>query len=392
MPHHPHSPSRRPGRMRAVAAAAASALVAGGLAVLGTVGSATAAEVTVPVTWTDCEVRKFPFTTNQRVAQNLSWSTGIRFDHPTPIPAGQPLTTELEFVTPFPGGLIPESMEDAYVDTFVELTNGIVGPLQMSLADQFLGTYDATVPFALEAARIDTSWPDAGAYPQRPSKLELLFTGVDGDGEFLEFLFRCDRQVNPPSLMTVFVYNLAAPATATVDSFSAKQGQAIRVRGTNLLTAAPTSPPARATVLIGGVVAGTLPIDPSGAVNGVVRVPAFARPGAVQVQLRNGGKVGIAPLTVTALKGKVTATPKAARSGGKVTLKGSAFKPGESVRLTLKGGRGSGTKSYAVSAKVKANGTFSKAVKLRRAAKGTWRVTATGTSSARTARTTVKVR
>lgn len=388
----PNLPSpTRPRRARRATASLsiAGALAAAGLAVLSPTSSA--AEATVPITFKDCEVRKFPYTSNVRVKDNITWNTQIRLNHPSPIQARQAVTAEVEFMTPLPGGVFPETVYQAELDVEISFENGIVGPLKFVKVNQWLDTFNAANPLTIDEIEDSYQWYDPDLYPQRPGQLNMLLTGRDGADEFLEFSFVCDQQINQPSLFTLGVYDLTATPKVAIDQAQAKQGKRILVTGQNLLATAPTNPPAQATVTIGGIVAGTLPIDESGAIDGLVKVPDFVKPGTVQVRVSNGSKVATAALTVKAAKGKLKTTAKQVQRGKKITLKGSAFQPSEKVKIKLTGGRGTGTKSFTVTVRANKKGVFSRSVTLSQAAYGAWKVTVTGTSSGRVGRANFKV-
>ena len=134
-------------------------------------------------------------------------------------------------------------------------------------------------------------------------------------------------------------------------------------------------------------------IDEIGFFDGQLVVPEFAPPGQQEVRVSYLGETATGILTIVAKKGKVTAT-KTVKVGKKVVLTGSLFKPGEKVtlKLTKKGKVKKGTKkSFGTSAVAGPDGTFSKAVKLKKAATGKWKVSAKAASSGRTAGAGFKV-
>ncbi len=378
--------------LRTTAATAAVGLVAAGLAVAGSsTAPVGAAEATTDITFRDCEVRKNPFQENQRVADDLTWPTTLRMNHPSPIPANQDVTAEIE-LGPLPVGFVPQDMKNVelYVDLY--LANGITSPLRMLRSGIVVGDLDASQPLPIEEVEVTTGWFGSGLYPQRPTDVLMYVTGTDTSDVALEYSIECDNQVNPPSLLNVAVYDLAATPAITLSTDRARQGQRVTVSGTDLLTAAPTSPAAQVTVTVGGTVVGRFPVGQSGAFAGTVVVPPFARPGTVQVRVSNGGKAATAPLTVSAVGATVKASPKAVKRGGKVKLTGAGYKPGEKVTLRLSGGKGQGKRAYSVSATANGSGAIATSVKLKQAAKGTWRVAASGTSSSRKGRTSFRVR
>ncbi len=60
--------------------------------------------------------------------------------------------------------------------------------------------------------------------------------------------------------------------------------------------------------------------------------------------------------------------------------------------MKLKGGKGKGKKAFTVKIKANPAGSFTTSVKLKKAAKGSWRAAAAGPASYRSARTSFKVK
>lgn len=377
---------------RRLAVATAGVLAASGLALVAPSGApANATEATTTVTFKDCEVREDPYGTNHRIKDNITWTTPVRLNIPSPVRAGVQITAETQFGD-LPADLLPVALHDFEIDSDVSFSVDGSSDLSMRTYNVSYGTYDPSTSLLMDELEVDTTWSDAGMYVHRPTQVYFEMTGLDAADDYLEFTFACDNVVNPPILLTVAVYDPSATPVIVLDKYAAKQGATIQIVGANLLSAAPTDPAAEATVTIGGVTIGSYPIDESGALDVRVKVPAYAAPGSVQVRAANGVRSASTSMQVTATKGKVTASPKAVAKGKKVTLQGSRFKPREKVALVLKGGRGKGAKAFKASVKVRADGTFTKALKLKKSAAGKWRVTATGAASKRTARTSFRVR
>ncbi|MGB0102214.1 MAG: hypothetical protein WBP61_18185 [Nocardioides sp.] len=373
-----------------VAAVAAGALAATGLVLVTPPGvTAGAAEATRNVTFQDCEVRELD-PTNRRIADDITWNTQVRLNIPTPLRAGTEITAETELGA-LPANLIPRDLTDVYLDSSVAFAVDDRSDLWFVSYSAAYPDLDASEPLVLEELEVDTSWSQAGIYVHRPKTVEYQIKGYVGE-DYYRYSFACDNQVNPPVLLTTAVYDPSATPWIQLDEYSVKQGGKVGIVGEHLLGSAPTTPAAEATVTVGGLAVGSYPIDESGAIDVRITVPPFTPPGAVQVRVTNGSRTATAPLQVVAGKGKVTAAPKKVEAGKKVTLTGSRFKPGEAVKLVLKGGRGAGSKSFAATVRTKANGTFTKAIKLKRSAQGAWRVTATGSTSKRVARSSFKVR
>ncbi|WP_370247956.1 hypothetical protein [Nocardioides sp.] len=353
--------------------------------------SAQAATASATVPFTDCELREEPFGANTRIKDNIAWSPTMTFTMPTPIAAGTTVTAELT-IGALPAGLIPIDLAtDTTLYPEVELVDA--GGLNLLLGQTItIGSLDGSAAQPIGEIENDVSLGFADIYDYGVSTAEVFVSGRDSGGDLREYKFICDRIVNPPTLLSVAVYDLTATPEVTVDRGSARQGASVRVSGRHLLAAAPTEPPARATISVGGIVAGTLPIDQSGAFAGNVVVPAFAPPGSsVVVRAANGPKAATTRIQVTAAPATVAAPPSA-KAGRKVTVTGARFKPGERVALVLTGGRGTGTKRFTAAATASATGTVRVAVKLRKAAKGAWRVTAVGAASKRSGTDRFRVR
>ncbi|WP_232677308.1 hypothetical protein [Nocardioides sp. R-C-SC26] len=376
-------------RTRPLAIAALGGLTAAGLTVVGTATTgAMAAEVTRTVNFRDCEVRKFPAAQNIRVADNLPWSPTVRLNHPSPIPAEQDVTTEVDLGV-FPAGYIPETVVDAQIYVLFRFENQIVSRLDFYRTFP-AATYDPSQPFDIPEIEQETRW-GAGIYPQRPTLVEVWFTGTDQQGEFLEYKFACDAAFGEPSFFDVAVYDLAAPAEIRLDTYALRQGQRVRVTAFNLLTEAPTTPPAQAVVTIGGISVARVPIDASGKVDAVVTVPPYLRPGNTQVRITNGTKTAAVQAAVSAVGGSVKVTKKV-KSGKKVAISGTRFRPGEQVRIAVRGGAGKGSKAFSSVARVRADGSFTASIKLKKAARGAWSVAVAGATSGRSARSSFLVR
>lgn len=370
---------------------AVGALVASGLVLAGSpISPALGDEATDNVTFTDCEVREDPYGANTRIKDNITWTTPVRLNIPTPLRASEEVTIETQLGS-LPADIVPVDLTYFNIDSSVEFA--VVGrsALGFSLYSINYGDYDASAPLALQEMEISTYWPDAGIYVHRPKSVWFLLKGYVGD-TYHEYTFACDQLLDADPLLSTAVYDPSATPTLELDEYAVRQGRTVGIVGAHLLGSAPTTPAAQATVTIGGLVVGSYPIDESGAIDVRVTVPPFAPPGSVQVRVDNGPRRASTPLTVVALKGKITASPKKVATGKAITLRGSSFKPGETVKLTLKGGRGAGKKSFSTKAKAGADGTFTKAVKLKKAAKGSWKVSAAGSASKRSGRTSFKVR
>ncbi|GAA1520689.1 hypothetical protein GCM10009788_25700 [Nocardioides humi] len=374
-------------------------------------------ESSVTVNFTDCEVHKSPYTTNQQIGGETDWTTTLRLDHPSPIPVGDEVTVEAE-LGPLPPGTMPESMDDLRVQVYhLEFVNSVSGPLKL-YSDNWIGDWDRNTPLALPEIEQEDSYAVAGLWDHRPKKIYLLFTGKDAGGEFIEYSFACDQVVNPQPILTTAVYDLSATPSLVLDRYQAQPGHTVAFTGKHLLAAAPTMPRAQANVTVGGVPAGAVEVDDSGAVRGGFTVPAGLS-GTVEVRVSNGMRSATAPLAISALPGggvggvdvnnpatwhphaqgglvdhqaKVRVAAKKVRTGKKLKLGGSGFAPGEAVVIRAKGRKGKGKKLVTKVVNANAAGAIKANLKLRGAAKGTWRLTAIGVASGRGGATKFKVR
>ncbi|WP_110206002.1 hypothetical protein [Nocardioides daejeonensis] len=373
------------------AAATALALVAGALTGVALAPPTTAAEVSTTVEFAGCEVRYRPYAENTRVGAESTWSPSLTFRHPTPIPTNDMVTTEVELGA-LPGNTLPESLKNVRVSVdYLEFKSEHWNPLRF-YAEFTVPALDHTQSLAFPEMEYDTDYGDPGIYDYRVKSIDLLFTGEDLNGEFAEYAYRCDQIVNPRPLFTLGVYDLAATPAITLSQGTVRQGGSVRITGTGMLAAAPTQPPAQVEVAVGGTVMGRYPLDASGSFAGVLPVPPFASPGSVTVRAVNGTKSATAALEVLAGKGRVSVAPKKVRSGKAVTVTGSSYRPGERVTVSLKGGSRAGRKSFAKSVTASADGTFKASIKLKKAARGKWKVSAIGSSSKRSARANLKVK
>lgn len=383
--------TRRPRSIAAALTTLAVSLTGALYAGVAAPGGAHAAESTTTVQFDGCEVRNLPYADNTRIGGETTWSPSLRLVVPSPIPARELVTTKVQLGA-LPGGTLPISMQDVKVQIYpLELINDATAPMKF-FGEFKLPTLDHTQPLAFPELEYNDQWPDAGIFSHRVKSIFVLIAGEDTGGNFAEFSFACDQVINAQPVLTTAVYDLAATPALVVEPGAARQGGAVHVRGTHLLAAAPTNPPAHVTVTIGGVAVGAFPVDESGAFSAHVQVPAYVAPGAVTVTAANGPKAASAGLTVTAAAGKVKAGPKKVKQNKAVTLSGSSFMPGEKVKLTLKGKGKSGRKSFAKTVKANASGAFKVKVKMKKAVRGTWKVNATGSSSKRKGATRFKVK
>ena len=182
--------------------------------------------------------------------------------------------------------------------------------------------------------------------------------------------------------------SVTTPMIADVMRESWYQGESVRIRGEDFPnTVGPVTP------TVGGQPANALGVDDIGFFDGQLVVPEFAPPGQQEVRVTYLGETASTFVTVVAKKAQLVVT-KAVKTGKKLAVSGAQFKPGEKVTLKLKkkGPAKKGTKkAFGSSITADANGQISRVVKLKKAAKGSWEITAKGAESGRTAASGFKV-
>jgi len=351
--------------------------------------SAGAAEATGTVVFEDCEV-----TWNDEFSQPQRRSIGdlpisITIDHPTPIRTEQEQTVQVD-LSDLPGDTFPMDLTQyAWLSVTLGIDDGAYG-FDFS-AEQSLGSFDASAPLPLGDLEQDgVRYADAGHYSWAVQSIWIQLSGDNDVDNGWYFFLDCDQVSDPQTILDVAVYDTNARAELVLDRLVARQGGAVLLTGRHLLSSAPTGNDA-ATVSIGGVTVGTLLIDDAGMLSGTVRVPEFAAPGNSQVRVTNGTKSATAPLQVKPVAAKVATDRAKVAKGKKITVSGERFKPGEKVKLSIKGGKGKGRKSFTTTVRAKAAGTFRAKVKLARAATGRWKVTASGATSKRTGKAGFRV-
>jgi hypothetical protein len=372
-------------RPRTLAAALGAALVLPALATLpsqAVTGSGT-------VAFNDCDVILNPLAENDPVTQNGTWSVPVTVDHPSPVPVFSSQTVGFELGS-VPAGTFPETLTDTSLDVQVEFEDGRGGKLQFSAPTSFLGDLDPAQPIVLGEYDVDNvEYGASGRYSFFLKKVTVDVLGRDGSDVGKNYRYSCDRIANPTSLLTVGVFDPNAPAQITLDSPQATQGQSIGITGRDFLAQVGTVTPT-----VGGEPANALAIDEIGFFDGQLVVPEFAPPGQQEVRVTYQGETASTFLTVVAKKAQLGVASKAVKAGKALGVTGSLFKPGEKVTLKLKkkGPAKKGTKkAYGSSVTAGPDGSISKAVKLKKAAKGSWKITAKGASSGRTAGSAFKV-
>ncbi|MDQ6524449.1 hypothetical protein RB608_12600 [Nocardioides sp. LHD-245] len=393
---------------------ALAALTAPLLAVLP--GQAQAAEVTTTVQFAGCEVRDTPYGHNTQVGPERTWSPSLSFAMPTPIASHDEITVDVD-LGDLPANVLPEDLTEVWVSVWkLQFISEHWNPL--NFYDEFyVASLDKDVPLAFPALEYETDYVDPGVYHHRVKSVELLFTGKDTNGDFAEYSFECDQVVNPQPILTTAVYDLSATPELVLDRATAQSGQSVSFTGTNLLAAAPAMPRAQASLTVGGIPVGSVEVDDSGGVAGSFAVPVGLS-GTVEVRVSNGPKSASQMLQLSAggsgpggvdvnnpatwhpnaqgdvidNQARLKAATKKVRSGKKVKLGGSGFAPGEAVIIKARTSKGKGTRLFTKVVYANASGAIKAGLRLKRAAKGSWRVTAIGVASGHGGATKVEVR
>lgn len=370
-------------RSRAVVAALGAGLVLPALATL----PSQAVEGSAIVPFNDCDVVRDPLAGGPTESSNGTWNVQVGVDHPSPVPVFSSQTVGL-VLGDVPANTFPEGLETTDLNLTAEFEDGRGGTFSLTAPQRSIGTFDPTQPIELGEYDIDdVQYGESGRYSFFLKKVTVDIFGFVGD-EGRNYQFTCDRVANPTSLVTVGVFDPNAPAQITLDSLQATQGQSVGIDGRDFLAQVGTLTPT-----VGGEAANPFPVDEIGFFDGELVIPEFAPPGQQEVRATYQGETATAFITIVAKKAQLVVT-KAVRAGKKLAVSGSQFKPGEKVALQLKkkGPASKGTKkAFGSSVTAGPDGTISKAVKLKKAAKGSWKITAKGADSGRTAASGFKV-
>ncbi|WP_300641544.1 hypothetical protein [Nocardioides sp.] len=377
-------------RSRAVVAALGAGLVLPALATLPSQAAIGSASFTLA----DCDVILNPAAENQVVSSNGTWSTSLTVDHPSPVPVESSQTIGFE-LGEIPANTFPEALDNAGFVVYLEFENGTGFSQNFETEDVGLGTFDPTQPLVLGETEVDgVTYFDSGRFPLGLKGLSVAVYGNDTDpaaeGAFRDYRYECDRPTIAIPVVEFGVFDPTRDATITLDTFQATQGQSIGIDGRDF---AALTTNGTVTPTVGGEPANTFPVDDIGFFDGQLVVPEFAPPGQQEVRATYQGESATALITIVAKKAQLVVT-KAVKAGKTLAVNGSLFKPGEKVTLKLKkkGPAKKGTKkAFGSSVTADANGQISKAVKLKKAAKGTWKITAKGAESGRTAASGFKV-
>lgn len=343
------------------------------------------------VQFDDCDLTK-DFV---KIGAGSSWAPSMTIDHPATAPAASAQTIEVALGT-LPANTFSEDLPlEASLKVIIDFEDGSGSTFAFE-ANRELGPFDKDAPLEIGELETENTWFSSGKYDFRPKSVSVrLFGAPDPVNEpfvYPDYRYDCDQIVNPDPLSQIRIYDPNADATISVTPVSGSQGSTFRVRGKDFAREAINNPSTDVKVFVGSVLAGAFDVDDIGSFDGSLRIPEFARPGsAVVVQATDSGESARATIAVRVKPASLKAT-KAARRGGKVKLTGGGFKPGEIVALSLKGGKGKGKKAFSVKVKAGASGTISTSVRLKKAAKGTWRATAAGPGSYRSAKAAFKVR
>ncbi|MDP2774833.1 MAG: hypothetical protein Q8O61_14875 [Nocardioides sp.] len=367
-------------------AALAIALLAGLPAAPGA-----AVVATDTVAFGDCEVDR------NYVPQpgETSWTPTVTIDHPSPVPTSSPQTIEVT-LSSLPGGTFPEDYPDEVdLEVLIGFEDGRGGSFDFE-ASRPLASFDADAALSVGEFETDLSFPYSGVYGFKPKSVRVELFGIIDPGTFdyVTYHYECDQVVDADPISQIGVYDPTAAAAISLDRLQTRQGAAFAISGTDFPREAVQDPDKDISVFVGAQLAGSFDVDDIGAFVGVVRVPEFARPGAaVVVRASAPGESASSTIGVRVKPATVKAAPTSLKAGAKIVLRATQLKPGETAKIVLtKVGGGKGTKKYVVKAKVGAAGTFTKAVKLTKAAKGPWRVAVSGPASYRKASARFRVR
>lgn len=372
-------------RSRSLVAAIGFGLV---VPVLATLPSQ-AVVATADFTLDDCDVVLNPDFENQRISSDGTWTTSLTIDHPSPVPVNSGQTIGLDFGE-VPADTFPEALPDARMLVRVEFEDGRGGVLVYTTRERTIGAFDPTVPLPLGSEEIDDYiYSFSGRYTLGLKQIEVSVYGFQEDNlTYRDYRYECDRPAVAIPIVDFGVFDPAADARILLDSLQATQGQSIGIDGRDFLAqVGPVTP------TVGGEPANSFQVDEIGFFDGQLVVPEFAPPGQQEVRATYQGETATAFLTVIAKRAQLAVT-KAVKVGKKLAVRGSQFKPGEKVTLKLKkkGPAKKGTKkAFGTSVNADSGGNISKAVKLKKAAKGSWKITAKGASSGRRAASGFKV-
>lgn len=373
--------------LRTTAAAALAALPISLLAPL----PSTAVIASDTVRFTDCEVLK----ESVRLPGESTWTPTVTLDHPSPVPAASAQTIEV-VLSELPGGTFPEDYpQEVNLRVLLDFEDG-QGSVITYEATRPLASFDASQPLPVGEFETDLTYSSSGVYDFKPKSVNIELFGVqDPDTfDFIEFDYVCDQVVDDDPISQIRVYDPNAAASISLNRLTARQGDSVAVSGKDFPRESVEDPDKDVSVFVGTLLAGSFDVDDIGSFAGVVRIPEFAKPGAaVTLRASDPAESATVTLGISVKAGSVKVSRTVVKPGSKLTVTGAKFKPGETVRIVLtKAGPGKGTKRYAVGAKVGATGSFAKTVTLKKAAKGSWRVTVTGPGSFRKAGTGFRVR
>ncbi|WP_183094014.1 hypothetical protein [Nocardioides stalactiti] len=345
---------------------------------------------TVSYTSCDRELDYVPY------GASTQWRPTLTIDTPQVVPVRSNQTVAFS-LSDLPADTFPGDVADATLSLTLTFEDGRGNTFGLT-GERFVGTFDADAPLDLGS---DTpfefhefQYADSGWYDFRPKQVEIGLLGdPQGSGSGFFSTYVCDQAVAPEPILQVAAYDPDADARLETRATTVRQGEGFDLRGYDFAAETLEDPDADIELRLGGLALAGVDADATGAFSEPVVVPEFAKPGG-SVVLRGIDQTDQAQLTlrVVARKGVASVAPRAVATGRSATVRGSAFKPGERVRITLKTRRGAGVRVFRVQATVGPDGTFSKRVRLARAAKGGWKVDVAGPESYRKATASFRIR
>ncbi len=175
---------------------------------------------------TDCEVIRDPFFANTRVSDDGTWAASVKLEHPSPVPVGSGQTASLTLGA-IPTADLPEELTNVDVSVFVLVEDGRGFEFTLQPRTVQIPTVTPGTPLSLGEQDVDDlTYGDSDHYDLAVKDITIGFFG-DTSGDTREYYeYSCDQLVSGAPLVSVGVFDPAAPAQIFVDAFSATQGRA----------------------------------------------------------------------------------------------------------------------------------------------------------------------